>query len=502
MRANLSLIVAIVTVVCGSWTLAVLADPCGMVPPIYPSGESIPLARIGDQETYVFFKDGIETIVIRPGFTGKVDEFGMLIPFPTPPAIRKVPDQIFLHITAAIDPPEVMVDLRQLFSNEEEPSEADGGGSDDFSGDRSRRLRFDAVQVLRQEAVGMYEVAVLEAGSSTALKRWIDDHGYKYPDGMDEACDDYVAARWCFVAVKTKVGQKAGVDPRPGQRNTKSKLPDGSTFDGHVQGMGFRFKVDELVVPMRLSAFNEGELHNIVYLLTEGPHKIRFIPEEYVVRQVSGERLYKNVTQPLPIRIIGGTDREIPVWWRKSLPAQRNPAPHNGAAKELFASDLLAVDNEKLALPHEEQEKELLRIGERFGLRGPEIDKLNEQSLAEHRERIVRQSLEDLQRMTLTVIDGDFPRELLARHNLRFAEYKMPSRRNDSKNYDAKLKSPATQQQGILKFGQLDTPVGQQDNQQQIVNASSFGNRYIPVFWLFVLVIVGAIGLIRLRRAV
>ena len=32
-------------------------------------------------------------------------------PFPTPPAIRKVPDEIFEHIAAAIDPPEVVIDL-------------------------------------------------------------------------------------------------------------------------------------------------------------------------------------------------------------------------------------------------------------------------------------------------------------------------------------------------------------------------------------------------------
>ena len=51
---------------------------------------------------------------------------------------------------------------------------------------------------------------------------------------------------------------------------------------------------EELVVPMRLSAFNEGELRNIVYLLTDGPRKIRAIPEEYVVRQVPGAQLLKN----------------------------------------------------------------------------------------------------------------------------------------------------------------------------------------------------------------
>ncbi|MCH7729099.1 MAG: hypothetical protein IH991_21845, partial [Planctomycetes bacterium] len=93
--------------------VAVHADPCGMVPPIYPAGQQTPIARVGLQQTYVSYKDGVETFVIRPGFTGKVDEFGMLIPFPTPPAIRKVPDHIFPHLAAAVDPPEVLVDLRR-----------------------------------------------------------------------------------------------------------------------------------------------------------------------------------------------------------------------------------------------------------------------------------------------------------------------------------------------------------------------------------------------------
>ena len=87
------------------------ADPCGMVPPVYV-GDDVPIVRVGEQKTYVFFKDGVETVVIRPGFEGKVDEFGMLIPFPSVPDLRKVSDNIFPHIAAAIDPPEVVIDVR------------------------------------------------------------------------------------------------------------------------------------------------------------------------------------------------------------------------------------------------------------------------------------------------------------------------------------------------------------------------------------------------------
>ncbi|MEK6239469.1 MAG: DUF2330 domain-containing protein, partial [Planctomycetales bacterium] len=336
-----------------------------------------------------------------------------------------------------------------------------------------------AVRVIKKEAVGMYEVVVLEAGSADALKQWMDDHGYQYPQGMDDVCEEYVALKWCFVAVKTKVGQKDGANPKPGQRATNTKLPRGSTFDGSVQGMGFRFKTDELVVPMRLSAFNEGQLRNIVYLFTNGPKKIRSSPEEYVVRQIKGQQLFKNVTDPLPLRILGGTEKDLAarlknknsyfeiyppqgarVDWNLQPVARlkqvRDPEPHNAAAKELFASDLQAVKSGVLSLPHEEQEKELLRIGERFGLRGANVDQLNAAVLKQQADKTVKAALENIKGMTLTVVDGDFPREVLAGKNLTFAEYRMPSRRNKANAYDAKIKGPVGEKQGVLQLGALE----------------------------------------------
>ena len=430
-----------------------LADPCGMVPPIY-TGPGQPITRVGDQMTYVFYKDGVETFVIRPGFEGKVDEFGMLIPFPAVPALRKVPDHIFPHVQAAIDPPEVVVDLRPrpalAFS-----SRARSGALPQSESTSALEFK-DRVVVVKQEAVGMYEVAVLEAGSAAALKRWMDDHGYVYPKGMDDVCEEYVEEGWCFVAVKTKVGQKDGVDPKPAQRNVNSKLPDGSVFDGNVQGMGFRFKSDELVVPMRLSAFNAGELHNIVYIVTDKPQKIRSIPEEYVVRQVSGEALHRNVTGPLPLRIIGGTEKDLTDWHKKSLPGRRNPTPKNGAAKELFASDLKAVASGELSLEHEEKEKELLSIGEALGLRGGEIDKLHAEATSEMSAKATAGALEGLKEMAITVVDGDFPRDVLAGKNLTFAAYNMPARRNTDEVYDSKTKKGAGKRQGVLLLGEID----------------------------------------------
>jgi hypothetical protein len=429
----------------------VMADPCGMVPPIY-TGEGPPITRIGLQKTYVFHNNGIETFVIHPGFSGKVDQFGMLIPFPNVPAIRKVSDDLFEQVANAIDPPEVVVDLLR---------EREEFGLNQFFDRGALQVTEELgeeVRVVKQEAVGMYEVAVLQAGSADALKKWMDTNGYQFPEGMEPVTEEYIADKWCFVAVKTKVGVAAGVDAKPGQRDVDSNMKPGSSFDGFVQAMGFRFKSDELVVPMRLSTFNGGDTRNVVYIMTDGPRKIRNIPEEFVVRQISGEQLLKNVTQLLPLRVIGGTEKDFPDFQKQTLPEQRNPVPQNGVARNLFAADLLASISGELALPEEELEKQLLQVGEFFGLRGAEIDQVNAQVLLEQSELTNQKSLKEIKNMVLTVVDGDFPRDVLASQNLKFANYAMPAKRNVSRAYDAKLFGPGGEKSGtLIETSSLDT---------------------------------------------
>ncbi|MBT4864184.1 MAG: DUF2330 domain-containing protein [Planctomycetaceae bacterium] len=456
------------------------SDPCGMVPPIdIPLAQqdgTPPIVRVGVQMTYVFYKNGIETFVIRPGFEGKTDEFGMLIPFPTPPEIRKVPDEIFAHIAAAIDPPEVELDLRPQVGFGGGFGGLGGGlggvggiGGGGFGGGLGMRLKKDVVRVVREEAVGMYEVAVLEAGSAAALKKWMDDHGYRFPDGMQDVCNDYIRKSWGFVAVKSKVGRKAGVDPKPGMRKVNPNLPDGATFDGHVQAMGFRFRSRRLEVPMRLSAFNKGPLHNIIYLLSDDPAAVRSIGINTVVRQVPGLQLKRNLTQPLPVRLLGavikrGRITNLTRDQLKALKKERNPAPKNGVARELFESDLLAVRKNRLSHPSEESEKQLLQISERLGLRGDEVDAMHKEEMTKSKQDEAGNALDMLNRMTLTVIDGDLPRKVLARDNLTFYRFKMRTSRNSPRYYDANLGKGTKRKAGLLlrtaNLDAIDLPDG------------------------------------------
>jgi len=62
--------------------------------------------------------------------------------------------------------------------------------------------------------------------------------------------------------------------------------------------------------------------------------------------------------------------------------------------------------------------------------------------------------------MTLTVIDGDFPRTTIAEQNLTFPRHRMPADRNNARRYDARQQGPNQQNPGgILYHGALDSLV-------------------------------------------
>jgi hypothetical protein len=427
-----------------------LADPCGMVPPQGIPGPLVnTLTRTGTQYTYVFYKDGVQDVVLRPAFKGKVSEFGMLIPFKTPPAIRKVSDDVFGQLEAAVKPPSVSVALSSGWGmgGPTAPGSPTSPGTSPTTpsaptGPRGPGLAYNAVNVVNQEAMGMYQVAVLEAGSPEALEKWMTTHGYVYPKGMGGVVNEYVMHRWCFVAVKARVGQKAGVSPRPGMRNASAALPPGAEFSGAVQAMGFRFMTDTPVVPMRLSAHNPGKLQNRCFILAERGVRFEQLDRAFVEQQLDGRTLTANALGALPASITywDAQGRQITVkvgsaeepdslpghlWQQYSQWASvaRDPDPQIGVARDLFLSDMLSAATGRLLHHFEERHKQLLNMGDALGLRGPHMDRLLEKQLADVRREALAGMIERLERMTLTVIDGEFPRATLRDNDLTLLCY-------------------------------------------------------------------------------
>jgi hypothetical protein len=190
--------------------------------------------------------------------------------------------------------------------------------------------------------------------------------------------------------------------------------------------MGFRFKSDEPVLPMRLSVFNGEGPRNVIYMLTDEGVALRRAPKELVVRQVSGRDLIENLTGPIPVKVTGGKLSDLSEHELSQVKRSRDPEQYNGIARDVFSADLLAVRNNTLALHFEKEEKALLNISEALNLRGDAIDDLLGASMETQRDAAVEAVLVDLKGMTLTVIDGVIPGALVANDNLRFEPWQMP----------------------------------------------------------------------------
>ncbi|BBM82145.1 DUF2330 domain-containing protein [Candidatus Uabimicrobium amorphum] len=402
----------------------VKADPCGMV----TSGPGI--FRTGVQRTYVFYKDGIQSIVLRPGFTGSLDNFGMLIPFPTPPAIRKVEDNIFAHIAAAIDPPEFQLFPRERYGRQYYPFTFSSLGTNVmiFFSVIMEKARSNRVRVLSEEGIGMYQVAVLEAGSASALKKWMTNNNYQYPQGMDTVCNEYIDMGWCFVVVKARIGGSSGINPTPGMNNAQLNLRKGQFFSGFMQGMAFRFRSKEMIVPMRLSVYNtDFDATNTIYALTDEPVRVDCLDTQYVVRQIPGEVLLQNFSGPVPLRVYGKHifDCRLNQYarWKSSQAITTNKI-----ARKLFAHDALAAKRDVMILVSEQDEKDQ----QKKQIDYTEPDNANQ----------IDEGLQYIKDMTLSVISGIFPSRTLADKNLRFTSFSMPERENNTGNFHAMLDRP------------------------------------------------------------
>lgn len=405
------------------------ADPCGMVPPISVASNEQMIARRGIQRTYVMHKNGIETMALHPAFSGKVQDFGMLIPFPTPPELYKINDDMFAQLERALAPP--TIELYQYDANPIPlPGSAGlgpliGAKGSNMAGLGAKGMQPNQIRV-REEALGMYQVAVIEAGSAQALKKWMQEQKYKFPRGMEEVAQDYVENSWAFVAIKTQIGAQSNIEPAAGMRKVDTSYPEGASFDGYVQGMGFRFPSEEIVVPMRLSVFNGRDPHNIVYLFSDEQMRIDKVDQPTDYYYLRGEKLYNNLTKPLKVAVRFGSIDKLNEAQKQQLNKFRDPDAITKEFRHFLQSDLMALRTSSLILESEQKEKEILSISEAFALRGEEINKLHQEALEKHREKQTSEALGDLKKMHLSIFSGVLPNDLIQEENLHFVPVSSP----------------------------------------------------------------------------
>ena len=114
------------------------------------------------------------------------------------------------------------------------------------------RKKEEKVRIEAKYIVGEYDILILSAKESTALKTWLDENGYKIPAGAEEVLEPYIKSNLKFFVVK--VNEKE-----------KKKIPG-----NFLRPLQIRFSSPKFMLPIRLGMANaDGDQDMIVYAFTK-----------------------------------------------------------------------------------------------------------------------------------------------------------------------------------------------------------------------------------------
>jgi Na+-translocating ferredoxin:NAD+ oxidoreductase RnfD subunit len=107
------------------------------------------------------------------------------------------------------------------------------------------------VKIEAKYIVGEYDILILSANESAGLKTWLDENGYKIPEGANEVLEPYIKSNLKFFVVKVNEAEK-------------KKLPG-----NFLRPIQISFSSPKFMLPIRLGMANaDGDQDMIVYAFT------------------------------------------------------------------------------------------------------------------------------------------------------------------------------------------------------------------------------------------
>lgn len=220
-------------------TLTIAAAAITLAPSLYADGTMLPeealyrkhrqnaLINEPEQKAVIYYRNGIEDLIISPRFEGPASRFAWVIPVPSRPKVDKLDGAIF-H------------ELERLTA----PADRPRGGT--FGGAPTK-----GVDVLERRTVGAYDVAVLQAGQSDALVQWLRENGFALVPEVEGPMRAYVQERWTFVAMRVNVP-----DAAEGLRT------------GALAPIRLTFRSARCIYPLRVSSANPKPFAVTVFVVT------------------------------------------------------------------------------------------------------------------------------------------------------------------------------------------------------------------------------------------
>jgi len=197
---------------------------------VIPSRAVVGPVRTPDQRALLAFDGTTETLVVETTLQGDGREFAWVVPLPAVPKVEASTTGLFptLEVLTSprvegrdqyewIFPIAVAAFLVTLFATSRALHAAAASGiafgvcvltlfvlvcntisCDRPPGDASPV----AVREIARERVGAFDVATIDPGDGSGLRRWLDEHGFAAPPAVDAVAADYARRGWVFVATK------------------------------------------------------------------------------------------------------------------------------------------------------------------------------------------------------------------------------------------------------------------------------------------------------------
>jgi Na+-translocating ferredoxin:NAD+ oxidoreductase RnfD subunit len=208
----------------------------------------------------ILVRDGNRNVItMYNDFKGNFKDFAMVVPVPVVLQKKdiKVVDQNIFNTLNEYSKPRLVEYYDQnpcqsyALAEASAPALQGNVAGIAIRGNRSYKAE-DKVKIEAKYLVGEYDILILSAKESTALKTWLDENGYKIPAGADEVLEPYIKSNLKFFVVK--VNEKE-----------KKKLPG-----NFLRPIQISFTSPKFMLPIRLGMANaDGDQDMLVYAFTK-----------------------------------------------------------------------------------------------------------------------------------------------------------------------------------------------------------------------------------------
>jgi hypothetical protein len=175
--------------------IPVLAAPAATACcPIARSGQPVVNA---DQTVLIIWDAATKTqhFIRRASFKSEADDFGFLVPTPSPPELNESGNDAFAALKELTAPEIVKV---------RRPSGGIGCGCGLASEPMADKagVTADVVEVVDEKQVAGFDATVLKASSANALVEWLNDHGFEFSPAVKAWAQPYLNEGWHITALK------------------------------------------------------------------------------------------------------------------------------------------------------------------------------------------------------------------------------------------------------------------------------------------------------------